>query len=478
MLLLGAVLLLALTTDFGVHAQLAAAGWVPADPLPAGPLVLGLCLGAVVVPHALAGTLAARRLGTAAGAGRRWLALHERLAAAAPPLLLLGFAAGLACGWAEAVRAWIGDPWIFDDAILLAPPLAATALMDAAAWPLVRRFREATLLGRADAGLPIHPVPGRWAYVGSRFRGGVGILGVPLALVLGWNQALEAALAAAPDGSPLPPPGSSPALLLAAAGSLLAVALCPPLLVRVVPTMPLPIGPLRDELLAFLAAEKVRARRLRVWLTGSAVANAALVGPLPCLRYLMLSDRLLESLPREELLGVLAHETGHARHRHLLWLGGWAIASAVLLALTLDAAVPRLPVAAEWPLVGLAVAAWAAAFGWVSRRVEAQADAHAAAAMSDHLGPATPDAAAFTPAGVAAIADALARVARLAGSSQRRRSFRHGSIASRRAALLRLLHRPDEPAAADRAMTVVKLGAVACVLLSIGLGLLARGPWI
>ena len=469
MLLIGMVVLLGLATEFEAHDRVVDAGWAPPEAAWLGAAVLAGGIAAVVLPHAAAAGLAARRLGTRVGAGRGWLRLHTRLSSAAPLLLLGVFALALGAGWADLVRGWTGDAWILDDLVTLAPPLLATVAMDAASWPLVRRFREAVILRRADAGEPIHPVPARWAYALCRLRGGPGLLGVPLLLILGWTQGFDALLAAAWAPAWLPVTGLGVAAAVGAAGSLLMVALSPPLLVRVLPTVPMPAGPLRDDLLGFLASERVRARGLRLWLTGGEVANAALVGVLPQLRYLMLSDRLLESLPRDELLAVLAHETGHAIHRHLAWLGASALALGVVLLLTLDAVESRGwldSASAEAAALGTAAAAWLVGFGWVSRRVEAQADAHAAAAGSG-------DGARFTPGGVAAISAALARVSNLAGSRENRRSYRHGSIASRRAALLRLLDHPDGEAPADAAMRLVKLGVLAVAVACLALWLIA-----
>jgi Zn-dependent protease with chaperone function len=48
--------------------------------------------------------------------------------------------------------------------------------------------------------------------------------------------------------------------------------------------------------------------------------NAALVGPIPRLRYLFLTDGLLRLLDPVSLRGVVAHEVGHARAGHPLWL--------------------------------------------------------------------------------------------------------------------------------------------------------------
>lgn len=511
LLLLGSVVLLGLALDTDLHARAVAAGWAPAESPWLGAAILFGGIGLWLAAHAFAGRRALRTLGTGFGGprtpGRRWLALHDRLAAAAPPVLLGVFGLALAAGWADLVRAAVGNAWLLDDLLALAPVVLATVLLDASSWPLVRRFREAVLFRRADAGLPIHPVPPRWAYALGRFRSAPAMLGVPLLLILGWTQALDAVLDAAHAGSLpdvfllswLPAPGTGGAAALGMAGSLAAVALCPPLLVRALPTAPMPAGPLRDELLAFLKTERVRVRPrgLRLWLSGGTLANAALVGVLPPLRYLLLSDHLVESLRRHELLAVLAHETGHAVHRHLLWLGACAGALAAVLLLGLDAlaAAGLLGSASgaggaltesEMAAMAAAALAFLGGFGWVSRRIEAQADAHAAAAMSAVLaGDPEPGQAEgqmqqrvgppprYTAAGVEAVRSALAEVCSLAGARESGRSYRHGSIASRRTALLRLLLDPDRPSPADRSMTQVKWAVLASVPVAAGLWWLA-----
>jgi STE24 endopeptidase len=49
------------------------------------------------------------------------------------------------------------------------------------------------------------------------------------------------------------------------------------------------------------------------------VANAQVVGILPGWRYVMLSDRLLETMDDRQIEAVFAHELGHIVHRHMLW---------------------------------------------------------------------------------------------------------------------------------------------------------------
>ena len=195
-LLLGMVVLLGLATELGVHDRVVAEGWAPAGSPSRGGHAGGRARGRAAPARGRRGA-GSRRLGTARVRPRLAPPAHAALGGAAPLLLLGVFAPSLAAGWADLVRGWTGDAWILDDLLTLAPPLLATVAMDAASWPLVRRFREAVILRRADAGEPIHPVPGRWAYAVGRLRGGPGLLGVPLLLILGWTQGFDALLAAA-----------------------------------------------------------------------------------------------------------------------------------------------------------------------------------------------------------------------------------------------------------------------------------------
>ena len=115
----------------------------------------------------------------------------------------------------------------------------------------------------------------------------------------------------------------------------------------------------------------------------------AYVSGLGPTRRLVLFDTLLEDMPRDELRGVVAHELGHRRHRHvaagtLLGMAGAAAAVLVLWGLlswpdlvsAAGAAGPRDPRAV--PLVLLAF--WVLELGalpfetWVSRRWERTAD--------------------------------------------------------------------------------------------------------
>src|SRR5690606_31987071 len=65
---------------------------------------------------------------------------------------------------------------------------------------------------------------------------------------------------------------------------------------------------------------RVRFREVLLWRTFGGMVNAAVMGMLAPLRYILLSDALLEHLPAEQVEAVMAHEVAHIRKRHLVWL--------------------------------------------------------------------------------------------------------------------------------------------------------------
>ena len=73
------------------------------------------------------------------------------------------------------------------------------------------------------------------------------------------------------------------------------------------------------ELEAFLREKGFRYRRLLRWpLFEGRMMTAGIMGILPGLRYILVTDSLFEILTIDELRAVLAHEMGHAKYKHLL----------------------------------------------------------------------------------------------------------------------------------------------------------------
>jgi Zn-dependent protease with chaperone function len=106
----------------------------------------------------------------------------------------------------------------------------------------------------------------------------------------------------------------------------------PLLAVRLMPSRPLE-EPLRSRLQELLRRGGVRVRGVRVLDTrGQKVANALILGPVPVLRYIVVTDHLLQSMEPDEVDAVVAHEMGHAKQHHLLVkLGALLAAVAVLV---------------------------------------------------------------------------------------------------------------------------------------------------
>lgn len=74
------------------------------------------------------------------------------------------------------------------------------------------------------------------------------------------------------------------------------------------------------ELEAFLDNQGFKYRGLLTWpIFEGRMMTAGIMGFIPRYRYILVTDSLLDILSVEELKGVLAHEMGHAKYRHLLF---------------------------------------------------------------------------------------------------------------------------------------------------------------
>lgn len=71
------------------------------------------------------------------------------------------------------------------------------------------------------------------------------------------------------------------------------------------------------ELNALAQESKTFIRDIRLWGTGNRMVNAMIVGLVPSTRTVLISDRLLNEFPIDEIRAVFLHELGHARGNHL-----------------------------------------------------------------------------------------------------------------------------------------------------------------
>lgn len=384
------------------------------------------------------GSMRALRAGALVPEVGLWVALAAHTAAV---VMNLGPAAHGAAAW---LTRGVPVP-LLAEALTLGPLLLAVVLSYAAGYPMERRARAAMVLRDLDEGREVVAPRGVLHEVLGLVRNRVLLVLVPIALLslAGDAADLVRAQAARRLGE-----GGAEGLGLAwgAAEVLLALAalaVAPVLLRRAWRASTLGAGPLRSRILGVCDAHGVRPRDVVVWFAGSGVANAAVLGLVPGLRYIVMTSTLLERFPAEEVEAVAAHEVGHVRCNHMFWLGLSVLSTVAIVGAAADALVLRAwggdPPATLMgrggvlALAGVTLATGLGVLGWVSRRFERQADAFAVrhASGARRRGPAVR----VTPEAVAAMTSALGRVAAVNGVSPERWTWRHGSIASRRRAL-------------------------------------------
>lgn len=380
----------------------------------------------------------------------------------------------LLLGFREAIRSAVGDPPLLDEAITVSPALVAITL----AWwifhPFEQRSQDSMLLRRLDEGLPVQAPPGRAAFVAMQVRSQLLVLLVPFALLVLGGESVRAL---ASDASEVGPWMAS----LGAFGVIVGVALvAPAIIVRLVGARPLPEGEVRTALEGMCRRTGVRVRNILVWPTGGLMVNAAVTGLVAPLRWVMLTDGLLESLRRDEVLAVMAHELGHVKRHHMPWMAMSVVALAMGAGVVLDPAIEAIrswrwelggdPDAAMRDLGRIDLAATAVVlalvmigFGWVSRRFERQADAFAATCVSRFGGDRRTEGT-LESAGADAMSSALMTVSEANGVSTGRFSWRHGSIDSRRRHLQSLVGVEIDRLPIDRVVSVVKITSLAVLL--------------
>ena len=247
---------------------------------------------------------------------------------------------------------------------------------------------------------------------------------------------------------------------------------------------PLPPGPRRNLIEAVLRRAGVTVGGICVWpVMGGRLLTAGILGLAPGLRYLLITPALDQALDDEELAGVVAHEAGHVRYRHLIYymlffLGFFVLAYALAEPLTiLVNSLLYWLAGSSWglellsgrrsgdgyleallalPLVGMLVLYLRFIMGFFMRHFERQADFFAL----DLLGSPLP------------IAGALEKLARLTGNSHRVPSWHHFSIAQRVEALWAA---QAEPQAARRQGRVLRRGLAVYLAGMIGLAGLGWG---
>ncbi|MGP0066749.1 MAG: M48 family metallopeptidase [Isosphaeraceae bacterium] len=366
-------------------------------------------------------------------------------------------------GWSRMVRTnWGLDDYILVDDLVVFLPYALIQLV---IW-WGQFFAERAFQVRSGIG-----VAGRLGrYLVLRSRQSIGLI-LPVVLLYVVRRDIISRIWPDWDQSAIAEPAE-----IAILGSL--VLMASPLFVRLAwPTRPLPPGSLRRRLER--AAERVgfRFTDVLVWDTGHSMLNACVTGVLPGFRYVLLTDALIESMSPLEVAAVFGHEIGHVAHRHLPYFGFFFAGSLGMLMLfaegvaSCESWISHTPWIAPFSseilsesiqamalLIFLGLYFWVV-FGHLSRRFERQADVFGSKIVSCNLPECPPHLdmdrnptpaherrvePSICPMGIRIFSDALSNVADWNGIEISRRSWRHGSIASRISFLEKLERNPSE----------------------------------
>lgn len=394
------------------------------------------------------------------------------------------------------------------------PPFLTWMALWWAQYPADRALKEQSVLYNANEGLPIHAPAGFGTFFVEHIRQQMGLTLAPILLILLSRDILALAVLLF-RGRPMA--GGDVFVLPLALGVFL---LAPEILRRIIPTQPLPPDwKLRKRLEALCHRAGLRYRDILLWRTNSSMGNAMVMGLLPQVRYVFLSDLLLETMTDEEIEAVFAHELGHIVHRHMWWYVGFSLMLMLFAAGPLTLAMEQVPwlrgqdmrQAQLVTLFGLG--AFFGIFGFLSRRFERQADVYAARTMQMHrtgstvmirhvnpqtqstgglfmqglatatvvhgeMGMATtaiPSAAQTHVGeyGAAVVASALDRVARVNNIPQAANEWLHGSIAGRKRYLQELSVDGARTAAFDKYMRRLYWGMFG-VMMSLGAWVLVQ----
>jgi STE24 endopeptidase len=353
------------------------------------------------------------------------------------------------------------------------PALLAWAALWLAQYPIDQMAREQAMLPLLEANLPVHAPPTFAKFVIFTLRLQVLATVVPLLMIGLLRDVGSVAMLTTGLADPRSP-GVATILSVVAAISVLIIA--PAALRSILATQRLDSPGLRARLDALCALARTRYRDVLLWRTHFGLGNAAVMGVLPQIRYVLMSDLLLETMTDRQIEAVFAHELGHIVHRHTIWL--MLFVMLVLVAITLvDSAslqlMNRFEVDDAWRMatdIVLTIVAFGVAFilfGYFSRRLERQADVYAARAIqhAEETGASgEPRKTAVGPIGAAAIGGALLRAAEINHIPASARSFRHGSIQHRVNFIESIAHDPERTLAFDRSMRAIYTVMTICLV--------------
>ncbi|MGQ9650095.1 MAG: M48 family metallopeptidase [Phycisphaerae bacterium] len=408
--------------------------------------------------------------------------------------------------WLRLIRSWDGIAaiWGLDEIIAIAPFFAAILASYVAVYPADRAIRQVAMELRLWASVPTRPPWGLRAFVRFMFRQNVLIIAVPMLPIMVANDFVQLyadRIRKAAFGIMW----ADQVVLVAIAGLVFLVA---PVMLRYIwHTRVLPDGELRRRLEGLCRRVGLKYRHILIWESDGMVVNAAVMGLIKPVRYILLSDGLLEMMDDAKIEAVFGHEAGHVKCRHIEFY----LLFAVLSMLIVGGVMELIALAgSKWPTFFDQIAdleaylpvlatvmillIWLIGFGAVSRQFELQADLFGARNVTPSVEgcnlpclvhrPAARSADSSNPKSAETIcasaaelfADALYRIAALNGIPIDAKSWRHSSIANRMAQLRDYAVRPGAAAWLDKKVLLIKGSLLAGSAIGLVIALLIYSP--
>ena len=210
---------------------------------------------------------------------------------------------------------------LIDELVVLLPTVALLGFRWWAYYPIDRRLKDARLMGQIDRGLAVYQPWTRWQFVAAQFRYQVALILVPLVCIFAWREVVNLGVLRGWFGLT-----SSAGAWVTLGGSLL-VFVFTPLLIRLIwQTVPMPAGEIREHLLKMCRTHRVRVNELLLWKTHGGMVNAAVMGLIAPLRFILITDALLQQMPKPHVEAIMAHELAHVKKRHMVSLVVTAVA--------------------------------------------------------------------------------------------------------------------------------------------------------
>ena len=430
---------------------------------------LGVCAGAYLLGSAglawMASQYGLRCLAKEGQPLGQILRRHHVAVVFAQLWVLLGLIALVSAGLCHQLRLvpWVGNVPMFGEAVAVGLLFLACLIH----WRIGYRF-DRELRGQVEQELMLagQPVRAGWSpsqHMDFNIRFHFLFVAIPLGLIVVLRELLWALLVRVVPPEALFWPNLAISALVVGGVFFLS----PPLLIRVWRTRRLPDGELRARLERLAKSIGIRFRDILIWDTFGVVVNAAVMGMHRRVRYVMISDAMLEQMDDRQIVAVFGHEAGHVVHHHMGYFLVFAV-GAMLACLSFTAGVGWLMESNRYHeelkeilLLVVTAVVWGGAFGWLSRRFERQADVFGAwcAGVDAQAYGATTQPVTDLALGTQWFISALENVARLNGLARDARNWRHGSIASRVAFLYNWCFNGYSRSAYDQIVRTIKLAA-------------------